>query len=171
MSEPVRLVAVSADQLEIAFPVLVVVAVVVLLVLALRLDRRLSRGAYSAGPWETERPKPPGQERTPWELKAIDDQLILATGAGGAAVPRYDLTATVNRLITAAGLPPREQLPLSANLQELSTAIGLIEDRLGLPPLTPVTPTPGPQAPSSQRAAEPSETTSKTPQPGGTIRR
>ncbi len=161
MSEPVRLVAVSAGQFAIAFPLLVVVAVVVLLVLALRLDRRLSRGAYSAGPWKTERPTPPGQERTPWELKAIDDQLILATGAGGAAVPRYDLTATVNRLITAAGLPPREQLPLSANLQELSTAIGLIEDRLGLAPLTP----------SSQRAAEPSETPNQTPQPGGTTRR
>lgn len=168
MSEPVRLVAVSADQLVIAFPALVVLAVIVLLVLAVRLDRRLSRGAYSAGPWETERPTPPGQERTPWELKAIDDQLILATGAGGAAVPRYDLTATVNRLITAAGLPPREQLPLSANLQELSTAIGLIEDRLGLPPLTPG---PSSQHPGTQRAAEPSDTPAETPLPGGTTRR
>ncbi|MEZ5412358.1 MAG: hypothetical protein R2761_30270 [Acidimicrobiales bacterium] len=158
----------STDQLAALFPIVVVVAVVVVLVLALRLDRRLSRGAYSAGPWETERPTPPGQERTPWELKAIDDQLILAAGAGGAAVPRYDLTATVNRLITAAGLPPREQLPLSANLQDLSAAIGLIEDRLGLPPLTA---DPGPRAPATQRAAEPSETPNQTPRPGGTTRR
>jgi len=172
---------VSTDQLATAFPFLVVGAVVVVLVLALRLDRRLSRGAYSAGPWETERPTPPGQERTPWELKAIDDQLILATGAGGAAVPRYDLTATVNRLITAAGLPPREQLPLSANLQDLSAAIGLIEDRLGLPPLTPVSQAPGNQTPGNQapgnqapgreRAAEPSETPNQTPRSGGTTRR
>ncbi|MDH4076840.1 MAG: hypothetical protein OEW29_12960 [Acidimicrobiia bacterium] len=158
----------STDQLAAAFPIVVVAALVVVLVLALRLDRRLSRGAYSAGPWETERPAPPGQERTPWELKAIDDQLILAAGAGGAAVPRYDLTATVNRLITAAGLPPREQLPLSANLQDLSAAIGLIEDRLGLAPLTA---DPGPRTPATQRAAEPSETPNQTPRPGGTTRR
>ena len=155
MSEPVTLVAVSTDQLAAAFPLLVVVAVVLLLVLALRLDRRLSRGAYSAGPWETEHPTPPGQERTPWELKAIDDQLTLASGAGGAAVPRYDLTATVNRLVTASGLSANHQLPLSANLQELSAAIGQIEHRLGLPPLT-----------STEQLFSPS-----TPPTGGTTRR
>jgi hypothetical protein len=119
------------------FPLLAVVAVVLVLILALRLDRRLSRGAYSAGPADIERPSPPGQERIPWELKAIDDQLTLASGGGGAAIPRYDLTATVNRLISAAGLPSQDQLPLSADLNQLTAAIGLIEQRLGLPVLPP----------------------------------
>jgi hypothetical protein len=123
------------DRLIELFPLVAVVAVVVVLMLALRLDRRLSRGAFSAGPMDIERSRPAGQERTPWELLAIDDQLVLATGSAGPAVPRYDLTATVNRLITAAGLPAHHQLPITANLDQLATAISHIEDRLGLPPL------------------------------------
>jgi hypothetical protein len=129
------------ERLVDLFPVLVVAATVVVLILALRLDRRLGRGAYSAGPLEPEPATPAGVERTPWELKAIDDQLMLASGIGGATVPRYDLTATVNRLIAAAGLPPHDELPVSAELNELAAAITLIEQRLGLPPLIDSQPT------------------------------
>lgn len=118
------------------FPVLVIAGALVVLGLALRLDRRLSRSAYSAGPIETEVAQPAGQARTPWELQAIDDQLTRATSGGSLAVPRYDLTATVNRLITAAGLPAHEELPITADLNQLAAAITRIEARLGLPPLT-----------------------------------
>jgi hypothetical protein len=51
-------------------------------------------------------------------------------------VSRYDLTATVNRLIAAAGLPANEQLPLDASQEQLSRSITLIEHHLELPPLT-----------------------------------
>ena len=119
------------------FPLLAVLALVVIGFLALRLDRRMSRSAYSAGPIDVPRPKPVGQEPTPWELQAIDDQLRLVINHGSAAVPRYDLTATVNRLVAAAGLSDKgAQLPITANEAQLAAAIAQIEHRLELPPLT-----------------------------------
>lgn len=124
------------------FPLVVAVIVVVIVVLTFRLDRRMSRGAYSAGPLDVVEARPPGQERTPWELRAIEDQLQLAMSAGTSAVPRYDLAATVNRLISAAGLPDDVQLPVTADLHELNLAITRIEQRLELPPLTESRPEP-----------------------------
>jgi hypothetical protein len=118
------------------FPFAVLLLAIGVALLALRLDRRLGRGAHSAGPLETERPKPVGLEQTPWELRGIDRQLAQA-GRGAPAVPRYDLTATVNRLLAAAGLDdPRDELPITADRAELERAITMIEDQLGLPPLT-----------------------------------
>ncbi|MGF1598725.1 MAG: hypothetical protein ACFCVK_17655 [Acidimicrobiales bacterium] len=125
------------DTLLALFPLFVLAAAVAAVVLAVRLDRRMSRAATSAGPVEMERARPPGQEQTPWELQAIDDQLHLAHSGGPSAVPRYDLTATVNRLLQAAGLDqPGDQLPPNADPAQLAAAISRIEERLGLGPLT-----------------------------------
>lgn len=119
------------------FPLLVIAVIVLVLVLALRLDQRLSRGPYSAGPIDLVQPEPIGQERSPWELSAIQDQLDAVAAPGAPVVRRYDLTATVNRLTNAAGMTdPRHQLPITANEMELAAAITKIEQQLGLPPLT-----------------------------------
>ncbi len=117
------------------FPILAIAALVSVLALAFRLSRRIDRGPTSAGPVETEPVTPPGQEPSPWELRAIDDQLrrLVRPEPG---VRRSDLTATVNRLITAAGLPAHDQLLPGADLNQLAAAVTRIEDRLGLPPLT-----------------------------------
>ena len=118
------------------FPVLAGLALLITAVLAFRLNRRMSRAAYSAGPLEIPRPKPAGQEPTPWELRAIDGQLRLLNH-GSTPVPRYDLTATVNRLVVAAGFNDgRDQLPMTADHAQLAAAITRIEHRLELPPLT-----------------------------------
>ncbi|MGI9616221.1 MAG: hypothetical protein ACR2QO_25120 [Acidimicrobiales bacterium] len=123
------------DLLVSAFPLIAGGVAVIVLVLAVRLDRKLSRGAYSAGPRDPERPAPPGQKRTPWELQAIEDQLQLMRTQSGRAVPRYDLNATVNRLIVAARLDDQDyQLPITADEAEIGAAVSRIEDRLGLDP-------------------------------------
>jgi len=124
------------DLLVSVFPIIAGVVAVVVLLLALRLDRKMSRGASSAGPRDPERPVPAGQTRTPWELQAIEDQLQLMRIQSDRAVPRYDLNATVNRLIVAARLDaPEDQLPITADEAEIGAAITKIEDRLGLAPL------------------------------------
>jgi hypothetical protein len=124
------------DGVVTIFPILAGVLAAVVLVLAVRLDRRMSRAAHSAGRREQERPAPPGQTKTPWELQAIEDQLQLMRAQSSRAVPRYDLNATVNRLIVAARLDaPGDQLPITADERQLAAAITRIETRLGLPPL------------------------------------
>jgi hypothetical protein len=135
------------SALAASFPFVILLMAVTVAGLALRLDRRLSRGAHSAGPLEPERPKPAGLEQTPWELRGIDDQLTLA-GRGSPAIPRYDLTATVNRLIVAAGMhDPGQQLPMSAGLGQLEQAVTNIVRMLGLPPLS-AAGQPGPDHPA-----------------------
>ena len=103
-------------------PILAIAALVIVLALAFRLSRRIDRGPTSAGPVETEPVTPPGQEPSPWELRAIDEQLqrLVRRDAG---VRRSDLTGTVNRLITAAGLPATEQLLPGADLNQLAATI------------------------------------------------
>jgi hypothetical protein len=124
------------DWLVTAFPFIAGAVAVVVLILAVRLDRVMSRGAHSAGRRERERPAPAGQTRTPWELQAIEDQLQLMRVQTSRAVPRYDLNATVNRLIVAAKLDAHgDQLPITADEAQLAAAITRIEDRLGLEPL------------------------------------
>lgn len=119
------------------FPLFVVIGVVVVFVAALRLDRRMSRGSHSAGPAEVPRPSPVGQEQVPWELRSIEDQVRLVSAQRAMAVPRYDLTATVNRLLMASGLTdPGDQLPMTASEADLVAAVSKIERRLGLAPLT-----------------------------------
>jgi hypothetical protein len=116
------------------FPLLVVVATVALIVFLIRLDRRLSRGALSAGPRSPARAEPPGLQQTPWELKAIDDQLLASPGHQA----RSDLTKTVNRLIQAAGVDdPGRLLPPNASDHEIGDAISRLEQQLELPPLMP----------------------------------
>lgn len=111
--------------------------VLVVVILAVRLDRRLGRGPRTAGPRDRPPPLQPGQERTPWELRAIEDQLLVARGLAGAAAPRYELTMTVNRLLGAAGLTGvHPELPITAEEAELAAAITAIEERLGLPTLS-----------------------------------
>lgn len=124
------------DVLISAFPFIAGAVAVLVLVLAVRLDRKMSRGAYSAGPRDPEQPAPPGQKKTPWELQAIEDQLQLMRTQNSRAVPRYDLNATVNRLIVAARLDdPNYQLPITADEAEIGAAVTRIENRLGLGPL------------------------------------
>ena len=124
------------DILLQVYPWAVALGVVVVFIAALRLDRRMSRGAHSAGPADVPRPAPPGQAEIPWELEAIEGQLRLAAGRTSLAVQRYDLTATVNRLLVAAGLTgAHHQLPMTATEDQLDHAITLIERQLELPPL------------------------------------
>ena len=133
------------------FPWLVVVTTIVLLILLVRLDRRLSRGALSAGPRSPGRAEPPGLQQTPWELKAIDDQLHSSPGHRA----REDLTKTVNRLIQAAGVDdPTRLLPPTASDHEIASVISQLERQLELPPLMPpgLPPTGQPTEPPVPRA-------------------
>lgn len=124
------------DLLYVLFPLLVLLGALVVFVAALRLDRRMSRGAHSAGPADVPRPAPAGQAALPWELQAIEDQLRLSATPTSSTVPRHDLSATVNRLMRAAGFNlPHEQIPPGASPERLAQAIAKIEHRLGLPPL------------------------------------
>jgi hypothetical protein len=124
------------DLLLTLFPLFVVLGMLGVFLAALRLDRRMSRGAHSAGPAEVPRPTPAGQEQVPWELRSIEDQVRLVSRSATTAVPRYDLTATVNRLITASGLTdPWDQLPVTASEADLVAAISKIERQLGLAPI------------------------------------
>ncbi|MEL7156364.1 MAG: hypothetical protein AAFN30_07170 [Actinomycetota bacterium] len=98
------------------FPLLVLLAALLVAFLALRLHRHLGQASYSAGPLEVLPPEPPGQEATPWELRAIEAQLDMVTHPGTGVVRRYDLTATINRLSASAGLVGSEyELPITAN--------------------------------------------------------
>ncbi len=118
-----------------AFPLLVTVATLVLAFFALRLDRRLSRGSKSAGPREPMRPEQVGLQRTPWELKALDDQVR----AGANRQARQDLVMTVNRLTTAAGITdPAYILDSNANDHMIANVIAMLEQRLELAPLGPM---------------------------------
>ncbi|MDH3682866.1 MAG: hypothetical protein OEV40_23280 [Acidimicrobiia bacterium] len=135
-----------SGQLVGAFPLLVAAAVVTVVVLIVRLDRRMSRGAHSAGARHREPPTHPGQRPTPWELQTLDDQLQLGRARMSTGVPRSDVTATVNRLLMAAGFDDaRDHLPLAADEAQLAAAVTRIEERLGLAPLD----TPGSQAAAS----------------------
>jgi hypothetical protein len=116
------------------FPLLVVLATIVLAILLFRLDRRLSRGALNAGPRDPVTAEPPGLLRTPWELRAIDDQLRSSPGTRN----RADLVKTINRLITAAGMTePAARLPFDATDHEIATVMAELERRLELGPLPP----------------------------------
>ncbi len=121
------------DAVIAAFPLVAGLLAAAVLLLAVRFDRKLARGPSSAGPREPEQPPPPGQTRTPWELQAIEDQLRLLRTQGHRAVPRYDLNATVNRLIVAARLDdPEDQLPITADEDDVEAAIARVEAQLGL---------------------------------------
>lgn len=136
------------------FPLLVFLACAVLLVLVIRLDRRRSRGARSAGPRESQRPSPIGLQQTPWELKAIDDQLKSGIGTRS----RGDLTNTLNRLSRAAGLDETTHLlPANANNEMIQWVVQALETKLELGPLA------GHFQPASQ--AEPDQ----LPTSGGSI--
>lgn len=120
--------------LATGFPILVVLATIALLALLFRLDRRLSRGAINAGPRNPVPAEPPGLARTPWELRAIDDQLRSPTGGR----TRTDLVKTLNRLIKAADPGGgTAQLPFDATDHEIVALIGHLERRLELGPLVP----------------------------------
>lgn len=126
------------------FPIVVALVTIVLLILLFRLDRRLSRGALDAGPRESVPAEPPGLARTPWELRAIDDQLRSPAGAR----TRADLVKTLNRLIKAADPGGgTAQLPFDATDHEIAAVIAHLERRLELGPLVPDRPAPpGPPA-------------------------
>lgn len=118
------------------FPVLVLLFFVALLALLYRLDRRLSRGSLSPGPREPVRAEPPGLLQTPWELRAIDDQLRGYPGDRH----RSDLIKTVNRLIGAGGITDATaQLPFDATDAEIEMVVAELERRLELGPLLPGT--------------------------------
>lgn len=119
------------------FPYVAGLGALLVVFLGLRLHRHLGQGSYSAGPLEVQAPEPPGQEATPWELRAIDDQLTMVTHPGSEVVRRYDLTATINRLTASAGLVGDEyQLPITATEAQLEAAVARIEERLDLPQLS-----------------------------------
>lgn len=119
------------------FPLIVAVGVATALALAVRLKGRTGRAPTSAGPLDVVRPNPPGLVPVPWELQAIQYQIDLLNDRRSMAVPRYDLTATVNRLMTVSGLmDPRDHLPVTASAFELEAAVTKIEDQLGLAPMS-----------------------------------
>lgn len=124
------------DLLLEGFPLLVLLGALLIVFLGLQLHRHLGQGSYSAGPLEVQPAIPPGQEPTPWELKAIDDQLVMLTDPDVGVVRRYDLTATINRLSASAGLVGSEyELAVTATEAELEAAVARIEEVLDLPPI------------------------------------
>jgi hypothetical protein len=125
------------ETLATIFPFLVVVAALALAFLAFRLNLRVSRGSQSAGPRDLVRPAPVGLQRTPWELKALDDQVRASTNHRA----RGDLVHTVNRLTRASGIDdPALILAPDADDATISAIVDHLERRLELPPLMP-TPT------------------------------
>ena len=123
------------------FPLLVLITVVALGLLALRLQLRLSRNPFSAGPHEHPTVAPPGQEPSPWELRAIERQLYASFGStnltsSAVGVNHFDLVATVNRLLAAGGIDRRHHLRPNASVADLDSAITLLERQLALPPLS-----------------------------------
>ncbi len=115
------------------FPLLVVLATLVLGIFVIRLDQKLSRGSQNAGPRDVVRAKQVGLQQTPWELRAIDDQLRAASNRQA----RADLSNTINRLSKAAGIDdPAFMLTPQANDNMISGVIATLEERLELPPLT-----------------------------------
>ena len=85
------------------------------------------------------RPVPPGLLPTPWELRAIDEQLRGRPGDRH----RTDLVKTVNRLIGSAGIrEPAARLPFDATDHEIELVMAELERRLELGPL-PRQPGPG----------------------------
>lgn len=120
------------SDLAVLFPVIVLLSLAGLIIFVIRLDRKLSRGAQSAGPRELVRPNQAGLQRTPWELRALDDQLRAATNQRA----RQDLVQTINRLSKAAGVTDEAlQLPPNANDTMIAAVISHLEDRLELAPL------------------------------------
>lgn len=123
------------EALAAAFPLLVFLAALALAFFAFRLNRRISRGAQSAGPREVVRPEQVGLQRTPWELRAIDDQIRVPSNSRA----RTDLVHTINRLTKAAGVTdPAYLLPPNANDTMITAVIDHLERRLELPPLQPM---------------------------------
>jgi len=113
------------------FPLLVVLATLALAFFAIRLDQRLSRGSQSAGPRYVVRPEQVGLQQTPWELKALDDQVRAASNHQA----RHDLTQTINRLTRAAGIDdPAYILTPDANDYMIAGVIDMLERRLELTP-------------------------------------
>ncbi len=122
------------------FPWLVVLASLILAILAIRLDRRVSRGSQSAGPREVPHPEPVGLQRTPWELQALDEQVRVQRGTAA----RRELIHTVNRLTEAAGVTDqRYVLHPDAGDDAVTAVILHLEQRMELPPLV--------QTPGTQR--------------------
>lgn len=118
-----------------AFPLLVVVGGLVLAFFVFRLNRRLSRGAQNAGPRYVMRPQQAGLQRTPWELRAIDDQILLPPNSRA----RTDLVHTINRLTKAAGeTDPAYLLGPHASDTDIAAVVDRLEQRLELPPLMPL---------------------------------
>ncbi|MGH1492599.1 MAG: hypothetical protein ACRBK7_24945 [Acidimicrobiales bacterium] len=118
-----------------AFPLLVVVGALVLAFFVFRLNRRLSRGAQNAGPRYVMRPQQAGLQRTPWELRAIDDQILLPSNSRA----RTDLVHTINRLTKAAGeTDPAYLLGPHASDIDIAAVVDRLERRLELPPLMPL---------------------------------
>lgn len=125
------------ETLASLFPWLVVLATAALGIFAFRLNRRLSRGAQSAGPRDVVRPDQVGLQRTPWELTAIDDQIRVPANTRA----RNDLVNTINRLTRAAGVTdPNFLLPPHASDTMIEAVIDHLERRLELGPLTPMAP-------------------------------
>ncbi|MEM7323659.1 MAG: hypothetical protein AAF531_11295 [Actinomycetota bacterium] len=120
------------DLVVTLFPWLIVLAALVLVVLAFRLDKRISRGARSAGPREVPHPEPVGLQQTPWELEALHEQVRVRRGTAA----RRELIHTVNRLTEAAGVTdPRFQLHPESGDDAVAAVILHLEQRMELPPL------------------------------------
>ncbi len=127
----------SLETVASLFPLLVFLTGLVLALLVFRLNRRLSRGAQNAGPRYVLRPEQAGLQRTPWELRAIDDQIRLTPNSRA----RTDLVNTINRLTKAAGEPdPAYLLAPNATDAHIAAVVDRLELRLELPPLTPTNP-------------------------------
>lgn len=118
------------------FPIVVLLGALMVVYFGLRLHRHLGESSFSAGPLDVQRAESPGQEATPWELKAIDDQLTMLRDPSGGVVRRYDLNATIDRLSASAGLVGSEyELPITATEADLEAAVARIEEGLNLPPI------------------------------------
>lgn len=129
------------SMLTTLFPWMVVVASIVLAILAIRLDRRVSRGSQSAGPRDVLQPEPVGLQQTPWELQALDDQVRIQRGTAA----RRELIHTVNRLTEAAGVTdPNYVLHPQSGDDAIAAVVLHLEQRMDLPPLRPpLRPNPG----------------------------
>lgn len=113
------------------FPFLVTIMVLVGIGLATWLAKSISMGTIEGGPWELTIPEPPGQRDKPWELQAVEQQLVWSDPSRGGA----PIVALLNQLVDASSLDnDRFKLPTYASRSQVEWVVAELERETGIRP-------------------------------------